>query len=252
MSLLLTPPHKSPSAPLARWGIFRDETGGPLLTKYSPAPRPDPHRFGLAVRDIADADARSRASAPGTPTRRPDSWSRQTGWGPRRFPPRGPGARRLRSSLGGGAGWCRPASWRPNWRCARPGESRTGHDSPRTSAAPLAGGGSTRSTGRAPAPSTPPPTPLRRPRRSRRTRPTRGIPRPRRERPSSGGSPSTCATPRVWRAAPGAPPGLGPTGVPRVLESWACPYACRYPTRRPPKSPGASTIPVAYQAVPQP
>ena len=29
------PPQNSPSAPLARWGIFRDETGGNLLTKHS-------------------------------------------------------------------------------------------------------------------------------------------------------------------------------------------------------------------------
>ena len=40
MSLLLTPPHKSPSAPLARWGIFRDETGENHLTKYTGRRRP--------------------------------------------------------------------------------------------------------------------------------------------------------------------------------------------------------------------
>ena len=121
--------------------------------------------------------ARRRASGRGPPIPPPDSSSRGTASDPQRFPPPKPGGRRPPPNPGGGAGWWRPASSRPNAARARLGESGTGHDSRRISAALLAGPGSTRSPGRVPAPSRPrPPTPARPPRPSRRSRRLRRFP----------------------------------------------------------------------------
>ncbi len=171
----------------------------------------------------ADADARSRASGSGRPTRR-DSWSRRTGWGPRRFPPPGPGVHRPRFRPRGGARCFGRASPRPNSECECRGESRTGRCSRRTSTAPVAG--------------VAPPDPLvaRAHHSGGRVRVDAGhVPEgfPHQAPKAQVVGDRHQATPGVRPGAPTGPPGSSATGAPPGCGSSACRYAWGFPTRGP-------------------